>query len=83
MSFDYHIPTKSPFRSRKAESTGRRTVTGKKALIVMSNGTSMRKYGYLDRLQSLLTQQHVETEPCRLSPSQPLPAPERKPIPGR
>ena len=33
----------------------------KKALIVVSGGTSMKKYGYLERVQSLLAKQNVES----------------------
>ena len=33
---------------------------GKKALIVISNGTSMKKYGYLERVQALLKKNGAE-----------------------
>lgn len=61
MSFDYHIPTKILFGAGKLNQLAEEKLPGKKALIVMSNGGSMRKHGYLQRLKDLLTRQGVES----------------------
>lgn len=61
MNFDYHIPTKILFGAGKLNQLGEEPLPGTKALIVISNGTSMRKYGYLQRLEDLLKQQHIES----------------------
>jgi len=61
MSFDYHIPTRILFGAGKLNQLGEEPLPGKKALIVISNGTSMRKHGYLQRLEELLKQQKIET----------------------
>ncbi|VGO19676.1 iron-containing alcohol dehydrogenase [Pontiella sulfatireligans] len=61
MSFDYHIPTKILFGAGKLNQLAEEPLPGKKALIVMSNGTSMRKHGYLQRLEDLLKQQNIES----------------------
>jgi alcohol dehydrogenase len=45
MNFDYHIPTKILFGAGKLNQLGEEPLPGKKALIVISNGTSMRKHG--------------------------------------
>jgi len=59
MSFDYHIPTKILFGAGKLNQLGEEPLPGKKALIVISNGTSMRQHGYLQRLQDLLKKQDI------------------------
>jgi len=61
MHFDYFIPTKILFGAGKLNQLAKEPLPGKKALIVISNGTSMRKFGYLDRLQALLAEQSIET----------------------
>ncbi len=61
MSFDYYIPTKLLFGAGKLNQLAEEPLPGKKALVVVSCGTSMRKYGYLDRLTGLLKQQGVES----------------------
>ncbi|WP_027183158.1 iron-containing alcohol dehydrogenase [Desulfovibrio inopinatus] len=60
-SFDYYIPTKILFGPGKLNQLATEKLPGKKALIVISNGTSMRKYGYLERVQALLAEQGVES----------------------
>ncbi len=54
VSFDYRIPTRLIFGAGKLEELGNAALPGRKALIVISSGTSMRKYGYLDRVEALL-----------------------------
>ena len=58
--FDYYIPTKVLFGPGKLDQLGTETLPGKKALIVISSGTAMRKFGYLERVQKLLQGQGVE-----------------------
>ncbi|MCK5802772.1 MAG: iron-containing alcohol dehydrogenase, partial [Lentisphaeria bacterium] len=60
MIFDYYIPTKVLFGPGKLNELGSLPPLGKKALIVISNGTSMRKNGYLERVQNLFREQGVE-----------------------
>ncbi len=61
MNFDYFIPTKILFGAGKLNQLATEKLPGQKALIVISCGTSMRKYGYLERLESLLKQQNIES----------------------
>lgn len=61
MNFDYHIPTKILFGTGKLNQLAEEPLPGKMALIVISSGTSMRKFGYLQRLEELLKQQHIES----------------------
>lgn len=61
MNFDYYIPTKILFGAGKLNQLAEENLPGKKALIVISSGTSMRKFGYLDRVINLLKQQNVES----------------------
>lgn len=61
MNFEYFIPTKILFGPGKLNELSRVKLPGKKALIVISRGKSMRKYGYLDRVVSLLKQNNVES----------------------
>ena len=61
MSFDYHIPTKILFGAGKLNQLAEEPLPGTKALIVISNGTSMRKHGYLQRLEDLLNRQNIGT----------------------
>ena len=59
MNFDYCIPTKILFGAGKLNQLAEEKLPGQKALIVISSGTSMRKNGYLHRLEGLLAQQEV------------------------
>lgn len=52
--FEYHIPTRLLFGAGTLEKLGEVPLPGKKALVVISQGTSMRKLGYLDRVAALL-----------------------------
>lgn len=60
MNFNYYIPTKILFGKGKLEELGNIKLPGRKALIVISSGTSMKKYGYLERVQKLLEKNNVE-----------------------
>lgn len=60
MNFDYYIPTKILFGAGKLNQLASETMPGKKALIVISSGTSMRKFGYLDRVIDLLKEHDIE-----------------------
>ena len=61
MNFDYSIPTKILFGAGKLNQLATETLPGKKALIVISSGTSMRKFGYLERVENLLKEQDIES----------------------
>jgi len=61
MNFDYYIPTKILFGTGKLNQLATEPLPGSKALIVISSGTSMRKFGYLERLEGVLAQQDVES----------------------
>lgn len=61
MKFDCHIPTKILFGRGRLNDLATVKLPGKKALIVISGGTSMRKYGYLQRVQELLAKQGAES----------------------
>lgn len=54
MGFNYYIPTRVLFGRGKLNELGDQNLPGKKALIVTSNGTSVKKYGYLDRVKEQL-----------------------------
>lgn len=54
MNFNYYIPTKILFGRGKLNELGDQNLPGKKALIVTSNGTSVKKYGYFDRVKGQL-----------------------------
>ena len=53
-NFSYYIPTRLFFGKGELGRIATEKLPGKKALIVTSSGTSMKKYGYLDRLTALL-----------------------------
>lgn len=61
MKFTAYIPTKLIFGVGEIAKLAECTLPGKKALIVISSGTSMRKYGYLDRVCELLKKNEVST----------------------
>lgn len=58
-SFDYFMPTRILFGSGKLDEFTR-YLPGKRALLVTSAGGSMKKYGYLDRVCSLLAKAGAE-----------------------
>ena len=59
--FEYFMPTKIYFGKGQLDQLGEIQLPGKKALIVISNGTSMKKYGYLERVQTLLKKNGTES----------------------
>lgn len=61
MNFDYFIPTRILFGAGKLNELANIALPGKKAIIVISNGTSMKKNGYLERVISLLKENNVES----------------------
>ncbi|MBU3134830.1 iron-containing alcohol dehydrogenase [Clostridium gasigenes] len=61
MDFQYFIPTKILFGPGKLNELSKVKLPGTKALIVISGGNSMRKYGYLDRVQCLLKENGVQS----------------------
>ena len=61
MNFSYHIPTKIFFGPGELDQLGTAQLPGKKALIVISCGTAMIKFGYLERVTKLLKQNGVDS----------------------
>lgn len=61
INFDFHIPTRILFGPGKLDLLATETLPGKKALIVLSAGKSMKKFGYLDRAVSLLNQNNIKS----------------------
>ncbi len=55
MNFNYFIPTKLLFGKGQLNNLHLEKLPGKKALIVISSGKSIRENGYLDRLEKELT----------------------------
>jgi alcohol dehydrogenase len=53
------MPTKILFGPGKLDELGQETLPGKKALIVISSGGSMRRFGYLQRLQEILQEKGI------------------------
>lgn len=60
-SFIYFIPTKLIFGSGKLNSLATEIMPGKKALIVITAGQSMRKNGYLDRAIGYLAENNISS----------------------
>lgn len=59
MNFNYYMPTKILFGPGKLNELINEELPGKKALIVISAGTSMKKNGYLNRLQKILDEKGI------------------------
>lgn len=55
MNFQYYMPTRIMFGKGQLSHLHEQKLPGKKALIVTSAGTSMKKYGYLSRVEKELT----------------------------
>ena len=49
MHFDYHIPTKIIFGRGRLKELATEELPGSKALIVITNGQSMKRLGYLNQ----------------------------------
>jgi alcohol dehydrogenase len=61
MNFLYNIPTKIHFGPGCISKLANEKLPGRKALIVITSGKSMRQFGYLEKVQELLTQNKVES----------------------
>ena len=62
LNFNYFMPTRILFGAGKLNELAKaRYLPGKKALIVISSGTSMKKYGYLDRVIAHLQANGVQS----------------------
>ena len=59
-NFNFYNPVKVLFGPGKLNELHSETLPGKKALIVTTNGTAVKKYGYLDRVQKELDLAGVE-----------------------
>ncbi|MBN1624380.1 MAG: iron-containing alcohol dehydrogenase [Clostridia bacterium] len=55
MNFNYFMPAKIFFGSGKINTLGEIKLPGKKALIVISSGKSMKRTGYLEKVQNLIS----------------------------
>ena len=62
MHFDFFVPTRIIFGRDRLKELAEIELPGKKALIVITNGRSMRNLGYLDTVTALLAGQGVEAE---------------------
>lgn len=60
MNLQYYMPTKILFGRGMLDKLGEVKLPGKKALIVISSGTSMKRFGYLERVQKLLDKSSCE-----------------------
>lgn len=60
MKFNYYIPTRILFGKGVLNELHTQEMPGKKALIVTTGGTSVKKYGYLSRLEEQLDKAGVE-----------------------
>mgnify|MGYP001355721025 FL=1 len=60
MNFNYYIPTRILFGPGKLEELSKENLPGKKALIVITSGKSMKENGYLDRLIKILQSKQIE-----------------------
>lgn len=59
--FSLHIPTRILFGCGEIKKLATEILPGKKAMIVVSAGASMKKYGYLDKVESLLTENDISS----------------------
>jgi len=59
--FQFFIPTKLVFGCGELKQLAKMPLPGKKALIVISAGTSMKKFGYLDKVQGYLKTAGIES----------------------
>lgn len=60
-TFQFHIPTQIVFGCGELKQLATLDLPGKKAMIVISAGTSMKKYGYLDRAIAYLKENNIES----------------------
>ena len=60
MKFGLNIPTRLMFGAGELRNLATMPLPGKKALIVISSGNSMKRYGYLDTLKQQLGKANIE-----------------------
>ncbi len=60
MSFNYYMPSKILFGAGKLNELASEKLPGEKALIVIGQGSSMKRYGYLDRLTKILQDKNIK-----------------------
>ena len=60
MNFNMYAPTRVLFGAGELRHLHQQDMPGKKAMVVISSGTSTRKYGYLDRLEEQLRQANID-----------------------
>lgn len=60
MNFNYYIPTKILYGKGQLSNLGKEKMPGSKALIIISSGNSMKKYGYLEKVEQQLDIAGVE-----------------------
>lgn len=60
-SFYLFVPTKIIFGCGEINRLATEPLPGKKALMVISSGNSMRKYGYVEKIESLLRDNEITT----------------------
>lgn len=61
MHFDYYMPTKIIFGRGRLKELAKEKLPGKKALIVITNGKSMRNLGYLEAVVDSLKTNEIES----------------------
>lgn len=61
LEFNYFIPTRILFGAGKLKELAKTPLPGKKALIVISSGASMKRHGYLDRVTGYLGERGVQS----------------------
>lgn len=64
MSFHFNNPTNLIFGAGRLEELGSQTLPGKKALLLISNGNSVKTYGTLERVQSQLKRAGADYVVC-------------------
>ncbi|PRR79684.1 Alcohol dehydrogenase 2 [Clostridium liquoris] len=60
MNFNYYIPTKILFGPGKLNELQKEVLPGKKALIVTTAGKSVKRYGYLSRVEKILDNKGIK-----------------------
>lgn len=60
MNFNMYLPVRVLFGAGELDNLHKQDMPGKKAMVVISCGTSTRKYGYLSRLEEQLGQANME-----------------------
>lgn len=64
MNFNFYNPTNLIFGAGKLEELGNQPLPGKKALLLISSGNSVKKYGTLGRVQKQLEKAKTEYTVC-------------------